>query len=91
MTDCRTSRNSPDRSNSVPGHCSSSSGAVPSGDGTSSLSRNGARAARTASSTAGSAGWNGPPKLANTPSGSSSSATRDHRPSGRVQCSAAAA
>src|SRR6266516_6796201 len=49
------------------------------------------RAARTASSTAGSASWAGPPNEANTPPGSSSAAMRGHRPSGFVQCSAAAA
>ena len=66
-------------------------GGVPSGDGTSSLAKNGARAVRTASSTAGSASRTGPPNEANTPPGSSSAAMRGHRPSGFVQCSAAAA
>ncbi len=75
----------------MPGHCISRSGGVPSGDGISSVSRNGARAARTASSTAGSANRICPPNEPKTPPGSSNAATRDHRPSGLVQCSAAAA
>src|SRR6185437_11146706 len=86
-----TSANHSDRRSSVPGHCMSCPGGVPSGDGTSSLAKNGARAARTASSTAGSASRTGPPNEANTPPGSSSAAMRGHRPSGFVQCSAAAA
>ena len=79
------------RWSSVPGHCMPCPGGVPSRDRTSSLSRNGARAARTASSTVGSARRAGPPNEANTPAGSNSAATRGHRPSGFVQCSAAAA
>ncbi|MEU5367468.1 hypothetical protein ABZ362_00450 [Streptomyces sp. NPDC005951] len=63
----------------------------PSGDGISSVSRNGARTARTASPTAGSAGRRGPPNEAKTPPGRTSSAMRGHLPSGWVQCSEAAA
>jgi hypothetical protein len=51
MTDCRTSVNHSDSWRSVPGHCMCWPGGAPSGSATSSVSKNGARAARTACST----------------------------------------